>query len=60
MRALTAAPGKAQSARAEDAPDPPASDGPLLVRALGICGTDIGIARQPDDVKVVIDVTREA
>jgi len=42
MRALTVAPGTANSARAEDIPDPPLSDGPVLVRtlALGVCGTD--------------------
>jgi glucose 1-dehydrogenase len=42
MRALTVAPGIADSARVEDIPDPPASDGAVLVRtlALGVCGTD--------------------
>ncbi len=42
MRALTVAPGVADSARIEDVPDPPASDGAVLVRtlALGVCGTD--------------------
>ena len=42
MRALTVAPGIANSARVEDVPDPPASDGAVLVRtlALGVCGTD--------------------
>src|SRR6202453_893585 len=42
MRALTVAPGVADSARVEDVPDPPASDGAVLVRtlALGVCGTD--------------------
>jgi glucose 1-dehydrogenase len=42
MRALTVAPGVANSARVEDVPDPPASDGAVLVRtlALGVCGTD--------------------
>ncbi len=42
MRALTVAPGLTASARVEDAPDPPASDGAVLVRtvALGVCGTD--------------------
>ena len=42
MRALTVAPGVADSARVEDVPDPPASDGSVLVRtlALGVCGTD--------------------
>ncbi len=42
MRALTVAPGVAGSARVEDVPAPPASDGAVLVRtlALGVCGTD--------------------
>lgn len=42
MRALTVAPGVPDSARVEDVPDPPASDGAVLVRtmALGVCGTD--------------------
>jgi threonine dehydrogenase-like Zn-dependent dehydrogenase len=35
-------PGTADSARLEDLPEPPLSDGPVLVRtlALGVCGTD--------------------
>jgi len=42
MRALTVAPGVADSARIEDVPDPPSADGSVLVRtvALGVCGTD--------------------
>ena len=42
MRALTVAPGVANSAKVEDVPEPPASDGAVLVRslALGVCGTD--------------------
>jgi glucose 1-dehydrogenase len=42
MRALTVAPGQANSARIDDVPDPPLSDGAVLVRtlALGVCGTD--------------------
>ena len=42
MRALTVAPGIANSARVEDVPEPPQSDGAVLVRtlALGVCGTD--------------------
>ena len=42
MRALTVAPGIANSARVEDVADPPASDGAIVVRtlALGVCGTD--------------------
>jgi threonine dehydrogenase-like Zn-dependent dehydrogenase len=42
MRALTVAPGQANSAKVEDLPEPPKSDGAVLVRALalGVCGTD--------------------
>ena len=42
MRALTVAPGIANSAGIEDVPEPPDSDGTVLVRALalGVCGTD--------------------
>jgi glucose 1-dehydrogenase len=42
MRALTVAPHVAHSARVDEIPDPPQSDGAVLVRtlALGICGTD--------------------
>ncbi len=42
MRALTVAPGTANSARVDDIPEPPTSDGAVLVRtlALGVCGTD--------------------
>jgi threonine dehydrogenase-like Zn-dependent dehydrogenase len=42
MRALTVAPGTANSTRVEDVPEPPRSDGAVLVRtlALGVCGTD--------------------
>jgi threonine dehydrogenase-like Zn-dependent dehydrogenase len=42
MRALTVAPGVANSADVEDIPEPPRSDGAVLVRtlALGVCGTD--------------------
>ena len=42
MRALTVAPSVAHSARLENIPDPPRSDGAVLVRtlALGVCGTD--------------------
>ncbi len=42
MRALTVAPGTANSAKVEDIPEPPESDGAVLVRALalGVCGTD--------------------
>ncbi|MFZ0425649.1 MAG: glucose 1-dehydrogenase [Xanthobacteraceae bacterium] len=42
MRAFTVSPGIANSARIEDLPEPPVSDGAVLVRALalGVCGTD--------------------
>ena len=42
MRALTVAPGVANSARVDDVADPPSSDGSVLVRtrAIGVCGTD--------------------
>jgi glucose 1-dehydrogenase len=42
MRALTVAPGVVNSARLDDVPAPPASDGAVVVRtlALGVCGTD--------------------
>ncbi len=42
MKALTIIPGKANSASVQDVPEPPLSDGTVLVQAqaLGICGTD--------------------
>lgn len=42
MRAITVSPGIAQSARLDDVPEPPESDGAVLVRtlALGVCATD--------------------
>jgi threonine dehydrogenase-like Zn-dependent dehydrogenase len=42
MRAITVSPGVANSARLDDVPEPPLSDGTVLVRtvALGVCGTD--------------------
>jgi len=42
MRALTVVPGNPNSARIDEVPEPPPSDGSVLVRslALGICGTD--------------------
>jgi threonine dehydrogenase-like Zn-dependent dehydrogenase len=42
MRAITVLPGVANSARLDDVPEPPLSDGTVLVRtvALGVCGTD--------------------
>jgi len=45
MRALTVEPMKANSARLDDVPEPPESDGPVLVATLdiGVCGTDAEI-----------------
>jgi threonine dehydrogenase-like Zn-dependent dehydrogenase len=42
MRALTILPGVPNSARLDEIPDPPLSDGSILARAvaLGVCGTD--------------------
>ena len=47
MRALTVRPGERGSARIEDLPEPPESDGGLLVRtiAVGVCGTDLEIVQ---------------
>ena len=47
MRAITVRPGERGSARLEDLPEPPESDGELLVRtiAVGICGTDLEIVQ---------------
>ena len=42
MRAITTLPGVANSARLDEAPEPPVGDGAILVDtlALGVCGTD--------------------
>jgi threonine dehydrogenase-like Zn-dependent dehydrogenase len=42
MRALTAIPGRAGSARLEEVPEPDPSQGEVLIRAIavGVCGTD--------------------
>ncbi len=47
MKALTIIPGKANSAAVQEAPDPPSTDGSILVKALelGICGTDFELVR---------------
>lgn len=47
MRAITIRPGIPNSATLDDMPEPPAHDGPILVRtlAMGVCGTDIEIMR---------------
>src|SRR6185437_14547819 len=45
MLALTMMPGRANSARVEDMPEPREGDGAVLARALavGVCGTDLEI-----------------
>ena len=45
MKALTVVPLQAGSAALSDMPEPPESDGPVLVEtlAIGVCGTDIEI-----------------
>ena len=45
MRAITVIPGQPGSVRLADVPEPPASDGQVLVetQAIGICGTDVEI-----------------
>ncbi|MFC7474491.1 glucose 1-dehydrogenase [Dankookia sp. GCM10030260] len=45
MRALTVIPGRADSGAVVEMPEPPAADGPILVRtlAVGVCGTDTEI-----------------
>lgn len=47
MKAMSVIPGQPESAAAQEVPDPPASDGSILVEGLlvGICGTDIEITR---------------
>ncbi|HEY6932463.1 MAG TPA: glucose 1-dehydrogenase [Marmoricola sp.] len=45
MRAITITPGEPDSVALAEVPEPPATDGPILVRtlAIGICGTDLEI-----------------
>ena len=45
MRAITVIPGKPGSVGLADVPEPPPSDGPVLVetQAVGVCGTDVEI-----------------
>ncbi len=45
VRAITVIPGQAGSARLDEVPEPPPTDGPLLVEtlAIGVCGTDVDI-----------------
>lgn len=47
MRALTVVPKQAGSARLDEVPEPPATDGAVLVStlAVGVCGTDVDIVR---------------
>jgi threonine dehydrogenase-like Zn-dependent dehydrogenase len=62
VRALTVRPGRAQSVRVEDLPDPEPRDDELLVRgiAVGVCGTDKEIVRgdygwaPPDQERLVL------
>ena len=71
MKAMSVIPGRRGSALVADLTDPPPSEGPVLVRGLlaGICGPDAeilrgggqppeGLAREPGDVKVVVDLTQ--
>jgi threonine dehydrogenase-like Zn-dependent dehydrogenase len=46
MKAIAVTPGRPETAGVVDLPEPPASDGSLLVRTrlIGICGTDVEIA----------------
>ena len=48
MRALSVIPGKPESATVEERPDPPESDGSVLVKGLlmGVCGTDVEITTE--------------
>jgi threonine dehydrogenase-like Zn-dependent dehydrogenase len=48
VQAMTVVPGKIDSAAVEDVPEPPESDGSILVTGLlvGICGTDVEIAKE--------------
>jgi threonine dehydrogenase-like Zn-dependent dehydrogenase len=45
VKALTVVPGQTGSARLDDVPEPPESDGPVMVEtlAVGVCGTDAEI-----------------
>jgi threonine dehydrogenase-like Zn-dependent dehydrogenase len=47
MRALSVVPGRPETATVEDRPDPPATDGAVLVDGLlmGVCGTDVEIVK---------------
>ncbi|MDP9035223.1 MAG: glucose 1-dehydrogenase [Myxococcota bacterium] len=62
MRAVTVVPKQKGSARLEEVPEPPLSDGPVVVEAiaLGICGTDFEIVHgaygwaPPGEARLVI------
>jgi threonine dehydrogenase-like Zn-dependent dehydrogenase len=47
MKAITVAPGKPGTARLEDVPEPDPREGSVLVEAVavGVCGTDVEIAK---------------
>ena len=49
MRAMTARPGRNQTAGLEEVPPPGSQDGTLLVRGMAI-------GRHPEDIKVVVDL----
>jgi len=48
VKACTVTPGKIESGTVEDVPEPPATDGDVLVEGLmvGVCGTDVEIATE--------------
>jgi glucose 1-dehydrogenase len=62
MRALTVRPGTTQSLRLEDVAEPLEADGDVLVKthAIGLCGTDVEIARglygvaPPDEHRLIL------
>jgi len=65
MKAMSVIPGQAGSAQVAEVPDPPDSDGSILVqgRLVGICGHRVplsswldALTRQPDDVKAAVDL----
>jgi threonine dehydrogenase-like Zn-dependent dehydrogenase len=48
MKAMTVVPGKPDTARVDDVPEPPEDDGEILVEGVlvGVCGTDAEIAHE--------------
>ncbi|MHB2024833.1 MAG: glucose 1-dehydrogenase [Mycobacteriales bacterium] len=48
MKACTVVPGKADSPRVDEVPEPPVEDGEILVEglAVGVCGTDVEIVTE--------------